>query len=245
MWAVLVGLLGAAITTGLFWYVEGSIGDKREKGGRLDTARALAALDSCRPSSFDKTELKARRKLNKEVDRLAATIEAIPKNTGSYDPSLIEETRRRGASLRKMHYDVATLTDDSKARLRERLISLKRAYDSGRWADLPAADLSIVSRPTLLAVRLSFGVLAAVCLGGIVYMLIVPTHLPTGGVSILTFILGTLGLGFLSRAGLLTPTSQQVIELMTKAQGAVKPGAAEDAAEKTNNHAGDGPHASK
>jgi hypothetical protein len=207
--------------------------DQREKDGKLAITGALKALDSCETKSFGKEALKARRKLNKEIDRLAATVEAIPKNLGSYDPRLIDEAQRRGAALREVHLDVATLTDDSKAYVRDRLISLKERYDSGLWTELPSTDVVTISRPVLISVRLSFGLLAAICLSGIVYILVTPTHLPAGGVSILTFILGTLGLGFLSRAQLLTPTSQQVIELVTKAQDAMKPAPAEGIAHQT------------
>jgi hypothetical protein len=222
-WAGLAGLACAIIAIGIVRFISGEAEDQREKGGRLATKNALDALESCTPASFDKAALNARRKLNKEIDRLAATIEAIPKNTGSYNPRLVAETQRRGAALREMHFDVATLTEESKKQLHERLISLKTSYDSGLWADLPSTDLVSVSRPEVLAVRIGFGLLAATCLGGIIYVLVVPSHLPPGGVSIATFVLGTLGLTFLGRAGLLTPASQQAIELATKAQGAIKP----------------------
>lgn len=139
---------------------------------------ALTALEACVPNAFDGEELKRRRNLNKQLDNVATTIETIPATLASREPALVNAAQSRAAAIRYLQLDAASLTSESKERLRVRLSDAKRLFDSGQWMDLPAAEVvDTTARPIPVLHRVLYCALAIMCFGGILAVVAFPTHL--------------------------------------------------------------------
>lgn len=196
----------------------------RDKTGRLHVEPALRALNSCDPGRFGDDELKRRKRVNRHLDRLAAAVELIPASLASSQPSVIADAMARGAWIRGLQSDVASLSDENQQSLRTQLKSLKANYDDGNWKNISCATV-VGPQPISIVRRTVFGSMGALCLTLIILIIVVPRGIPPAAVSTISFLLGSLGLTFLSRAGLLTANVQQAVELTTKAEDTVKPGA--------------------
>jgi hypothetical protein len=216
------GLAGIGLQLLVLW-LQGRSSIEKDAAGRLKVDDALTALQACVPNAFDGEELKRRRNLNKQLDKVATTIETIPATLASREPALVIAAQSRAAAIRYLQVDAASLTVESKERLRERLSDAKRLFDSGQWMDLPAAEVvDTTARPIPVLHRVLYGALAIICFGGILAVVAFPSHLSTAVASLVTLVLGALLLASLGKAGLLTQTVQQAVELTTKAQGTIK-----------------------
>lgn len=195
------------------------VGSQTDKG-LLATAPTIRVLSACNPFRFSEDELGLRKKAIKQIGRLAATIESIPSSI--QDPEVTRAAFERGQAMRALQARVAFMDsmEEQRSIVRD-LASAKELYDSGRWKDLPAAEVVDPPSPSLLS-RATLTLIAFVCFTGIVAVLILTamSMLPPTAVPI-TFALGLILVPTLNRLGISGDSMKQAVEVVSKAQGGI------------------------
>jgi hypothetical protein len=199
---------------------------RRGRHGLLAIAEAIDALSHCDPKKFNSSELHNRRKVNHEIERIAGTIEGIPAALKIRDPAVIRAATERGAGIRALKVRIASLTQDGREAILAELVDIKRAYDSGRWLDIPAVEVQVGSRPTL-ASRILWIAATAITFIGIVAMVVLSAmgRIPQSIGAPVTFVLGLILYAGLARLGISAEAMKSGVEVTTKATGGLgKPG---------------------
>ncbi|QZH65023.1 hypothetical protein [Mycolicibacterium farcinogenes] len=225
------GLLAATV---IAWT---EIGSRRFAGrttkGLLAVDKTLSILRSCATDSFSAHELRQRRKVNKQIDKLASTIEGIPAALGTRDPEVVREAQERAEGMRALQARVASMDSAEKRTIIEDLQSAKHLYDSGRWMELPAVEVAMPARLSL-GYRIGWGLVAFTCFSGIVSVVILTAmaKLPQAAAVSIPFVLALVLYAALGRLGVSGDAMKQAVDVTSKAQGFVGgPAAKKDEAE--------------
>lgn len=187
---------------------------------RVDTVIEL--LRRCRPANFDSDETKRRRKINKEIQRVADTIQHVPSALKTTDPVVHIQANARAVSIRQLQQRVATMDGSDRDALIADFREIKKLHDTGRWIDLPEATETAAPLGTSMMVKGLYGVGALACFAGIVAVIANASSIG-GSSTIVTLILGTIGFTFATKSGVLSQTVQDAMSTATKFNPAIKP----------------------
>ncbi|MFV8242167.1 hypothetical protein [Mycolicibacterium peregrinum] len=194
----------------------------RTTKGLLAVDKALSILENCDAGSFSAHELRQRRKVNKQIDKLASTIEGIPIALGTRDPEVIRHAQERAAGMRALQVRVASMDAPERQGVVADLNTAKQLYDSGRWMELPAFEVAIPARLSL-GYRIGWGLVAFTCFSGIVTVVILTAmaKLPQAAAVSIPFVLALVLYAALGRLGVSGDAMKQAVDVTSKAQGFV------------------------
>ncbi|MGU3651851.1 hypothetical protein [Mycolicibacterium sp. A43C] len=225
LWLAILGAVLGALTaaTGTWSLISSRRRAGRTTKGLLAIEEAVKILTECQPNSFVSHELRLRRKVNRQVEKLAAAIEAIPSALGANNLATIRLAQERAEGMRALQLLVAVMSSDAdKQLIIESLQRSKVLYDSGQWLKLEVVKVGIPER-TPLGYRIGWGLLSLVSFGGIVAVVILSAlqWLPPVSATTIPFVLAVILIAALNRLGVSTDSVKQVVDVASKAQGSL------------------------
>jgi hypothetical protein len=213
--SAILGVLGGAV---LMWFVASNRRSaRRGRRGLLAIQEAIDALAQCDPKEFHRSELRNRRKVNNEIDRIAVTIEGIPAAMKIRHPTVIRAATERGAGIRALQVRMASLTEEGRQKILDELEDIKTKYDSGSWLDIPAVGVEVGFRPTF-ASRILWIAVAVITFTGIVAMEVLSAKgfVPQSVSGPAPFVLGLILVAALARSGFSVDVLKNAVDVTGK-----------------------------
>ena len=197
-------------------------------------------LATCNRTIFTAREARNRKKVIRELQRLAATIEDIPAALKFRHAAVVRAALERGAGVREREVRVATLTAEDQNAMFAELQNMRGLYDSGRWLDLPTSDVG--SEPQLsFFSRILWVSVALMSLAGIIAMVVLTATsvVPQSVGAPVPFALGLILYAALARLGLSSDAMKNAVEVSSKVQSALRKPAADAPGETSATAASD------